>query len=168
MLIGYSLLQPWLLTTITNLQLNIRTMKVAIGSDHAGVDLKKVIIESLSKDGLSMLDLGPYTTDSVDYPDYGHKVAQAVSINEVDLGIVICGSGNGINMTVNKYQNIRGALCWLPEIACLARQHNDANIISIPARFLTTEEVKAIIKSFFNTEFEGGRHKRRVDKIACI
>ena len=143
-------------------------MKVAIGCDHAGVDLKKTIIELLSNDGLTMVDVGPYTDDSVDYPDYGHKVAQAVSNKEVDLGIVICGSGNGINMTVNKYQNIRGALCWLPEIACLARQHNDANIISIPARFLTTEEVKAIIKSFFNTEFEGGRHKRRVDKIACI
>ena len=142
-------------------------MKIAIGCDHAGIDLKKMIVELLSNEGLIILDKGPFTSDSVDYPDYGHKVAEAVSNGEVDSGIVICGSGNGINMTVNKYQKVRGALCWLPEIASLARQHNNANVIAIPARFLTTEEVKIIINAFFNTEFEGGRHKRRVDKIAC-
>ena len=105
--------------------------------------------------------------DCVDYPDYCHAVAISVNKGDADLGIVICGSGNGINMTVNKHQNIRGALCWTPEIAALARQHNDANVVAIPARFISSEQAKLIIKEFLSQEFEGGRHQRRVGKIAC-
>lgn len=142
-------------------------MKIAIGCDHAGVEVKSAIIELLEGKGHSMIDKGPFSTESVDYPDYGHQVAEAVESKETDLGVVICGSGNGINMTVNKHQGIRGALCWLPEIASLARQHNDANIIAIPARFLSQEEINTIITAFFKTEFEGGRHSRRVNKIRC-
>lgn len=144
-----------------------KKMKVAIGCDHAGVELKSTLIEMLSARGIEMVDKGPSSNDSVDYPDYGHAVASAVANKEVDLGVVICGSGNGINMTVNKYQDVRGALCWLPEIAALARQHNDANILSLPARFVSTEEAKEIVAAFFDNEFEGGRHARRVGKIAC-
>lgn len=142
-------------------------MKIAIGCDHAGVEVKSAIIELLEGKGHSMIDKGPFSTESVDYPDYGHQVAEAVESKEVDLGVVICGSGNGINMTVNKHQGIRGALCWLPEIASLARQHNDANIIAIPARFLLQEEINTIITAFIEAEFEGGRHGRRVNKISC-
>ena len=142
-------------------------MKIAIGCDHAGVEVKSAIIDLLEGKGHSMIDKGPFSTESVDYPDYGHQVAEAVESKEADLGVVICGSGNGINMTVNKHQGIRGALCWLPEIALLARQHNDANIIAIPARFLSQEEINAIITAFFEAEFEGGRHGRRVNKISC-
>tara|TARA_B100000900_G_scaffold410649_1_gene428837 strand:- start:8705 stop:9136 length:432 start_codon:yes stop_codon:yes gene_type:complete len=142
-------------------------MKIAIGTDHAGVELKTELIKVLETHSAEVLDQGPFYSDSVDYPDYGHKVASLVSEGTCSLGVVICGSGNGINMTVNKHQNIRGALCWLPEIAALARQHNDANIIAIPARFISTEEAKAILISFLTNDFEGGRHKRRVDKIAC-
>ena len=142
-------------------------MKIAIGCDHAGVEVKSAIIELLEGKGHSMIDKGPFSTESVDYPDYGHQVAEAVESKEVDLGVVICGSGNGINMTVNKHQGIRGALCWLPEIASLARQHNDANIIAIPARFLSQEEINTIITTFIEAEFEGGRHGRRVNKISC-
>ena len=146
---------------------NSYKMKVAIGCDHAGVELKSVLIEMLSSRGIQMVDKGPNSSDSVDYPDYGHAVASAVANKEVDLGVVICGSGNGINMTVNKYQEVRGALCWLPEIAALARQHNDANVIAVPARFVSTEEAKEIVSAFFDNEFEGGRHARRVGKISC-
>ena len=142
-------------------------MKIAIGCDHAGVEVKSAIIKLLEGKGHSMIDKGPFSTESVDYPDYGHQVAEAVESKEADLGVVICGSGNGINMTVNKHQGIRGALCWLPEIASLARQHNDANIIAIPARFLSQEEINTIITAFFEAKFEGGRHSRRVNKISC-
>jgi len=142
-------------------------MKIAIGCDHAGVEVKSAIIDLLEGKKHSIIDKGPFSTESVDYPDYGHQVAEAVESKEADLGVVICGSGNGINMTVNKHQGIRGALCWLPEIASLARQHNDANIIAIPARFLSQEEINTIIIAFFEAEFEGGRHGRRVNKISC-
>ena len=142
-------------------------MKIAIGTDHAGVDLKVELVKVLEEQGLKVLDQGPFSSDSVDQPDFGHKVASLVSDGVADLGVVICGSGNGINMTVNKYQNIRGALCWLPEIAALARQHNNANIIAIPARFVSTDEAKEILTAFLTNEFEGGRHERRVGKIAC-
>ena len=142
-------------------------MNIAIGCDHAGVEVKSAIIDLLEGKGHSMIDKGPFSTESVDYPDYGHQVAEAVESKEADLGVVICGSGNGINMTVNKHQGIRGALCWLPEIASLARQHNDANIIAIPARFLSQEEINTIITVFFEAEFEGGRHGRRVNNISC-
>ena len=142
-------------------------MKIAIGCDHAGVELKYVLIQLIENLDNKAIDKGPFSSDSVDYPDYGHAVATAVEQGDADLGIVICGSGNGINMTVNKHQGIRGALCWTPEIAALARQHNDANIIAIPARFISTEEAKEIVAEFLNNEFEGGRHQRRVGKIAC-
>lgn len=142
-------------------------MKIAIGCDHAGVELKSVLIQLIENLNNKAIDKGPFSSDSVDYPDYGHAVATAVEQGDADLGIVICGSGNGINMTVNKHQGIRGALCWTPEIAALARQHNDANIIAIPARFISTEEAKEIVAEFLNNEFEGGRHQRRVGKIAC-
>lgn len=142
-------------------------MKVAIGSDHAGVELKSALIEMLQADGKVMIDKGPFSEDSVDYPDYGHEVANSVSSGEADLGIVICGSGNGISMTANKHQDIRAALCWTPEIAALARQHNNANVLGLPARFVSIEEGKAIAKEFFAHEFEGGRHERRVGKISC-
>ena len=142
-------------------------MKIAIGCDHAGVELKEVLIQLITELNHDVLDKGPFTNESVDYPDFGHAVATAVDQRHADLGVVICGSGNGINMTVNKHQGIRGALCWTPEIAALARQHNNANIIAIPARFISTEEAKLIITEFINQEFEGGRHQRRVGKIPC-
>ena len=142
-------------------------MKIAIGCDHAGVELKEVLIQLITELNHDVLDKGPFTTESVDYPDFGHAVATAVDQRHADLGVVICGSGNGINMTVNKHQGIRGALCWTPEIAALARQHNNANIVAIPARFISIEEAKLIIAEFINQEFEGGRHQRRVGKIPC-
>ena len=142
-------------------------MKIAIGCDHAGVELKEVLIQLIKELNHDVLDKCPFTTESVDYPDFGHAVATAVDQRHADLGVVICGSGNGINMTVNKHQGIRGALCWTPEIAALARQHNNANIVAIPARFISTEEAKLIITEFINQEFEGGRHQRRVGKIPC-
>ena len=142
-------------------------MKIAIGCDHAGVELKEVLIQLIKELNHDVLDKGPFTTESVDYPDFGHAVATAVDQRHADLGVVICGSGNGINMTVNKHQGIHGALCWTPEIAALARQHNNANIVAIPARFISTEEAKLIITEFINQEFEGGRHQRRVGKIPC-
>ena len=142
-------------------------MKIAIGCDHAGVELKEVLIQLITELNHDVLDKGPFTNESVDYPDFVHAVATAVDQRHADLGVVICGSGNGINMTVNKHQGIRGALCWTPEIAALARQHNNANIVAIPARFISTEEAKLIITEFINQEFEGGRHQRRVGKIPC-
>ena len=142
-------------------------MKIAIGTDHAGVELKDVLIQLITELSHEVLDKCPFSNESVDYPDYGHAVASAVDQGQADLGVVICGSGNGINMTVNKHQSIRGALCWTPEIAALARQHNDANIIAIPARFISTNDAKSIISEFLTQEFEGGRHQRRVGKIAC-
>ena len=117
-------------------------MKIAIGCDHAGVELKSVLIQLIENLNNKAIDKGPFSSDSVDYPDYGHAVATAVEQGDADLGIVICGSGNGINMTVNKHQGIRGALCWTPEIAALARQHNDANIIAIPARLYLRKKQK--------------------------
>ena len=142
-------------------------MKIAIGTDHAGVELKDVLIQLITGLSYEVLDKGPFSNESVDYPDYGHAVASAVDQGEADLGVVICGSGNGINMTVNKHQSIRGALCWTPEIAALARQHNDANIVAIPARFISTDDAKSIVSEFLTQEFKGGRHQRRVGKIAC-
>lgn len=141
-------------------------MLIPIGCDHAGFELKESVVDFLAKKGIAVKDYGTYSEESVDYPDFGHKVADHVEKNG-GLGIVICGSGNGINMTVNKHQGIRSALCWTKEIAELARQHNDANIIAIPARFLTEQVALEMIACFINTEFEGGRHQRRVDKIKC-
>lgn len=140
-------------------------MKIAIGGDHASVELKAAIIKQLEQNGHSLHNFGTNSADSVDYPDFGHPVAQQVLNKEAELGIVICGSGNGINMSVNKHKGIRSALAWKVELAQLARQHNDANILALPARFITVSEGLAIVDAFLNESFEGGRHQRRVEKI---
>ena len=137
---------------------------IPIGADHAGFQLKGKLIEQLKKAGLEVKDYGCYSEDSIDYADFGHPVADHVESNG-GWGIVICGSGNGINMTVNKHQGIRGALCWTKEIAELARQHNDANILTLPARFISEEEASEILEAFMSTDFEGGRHQKRIEKI---
>lgn len=142
-------------------------MKISIGNDHAGPDYKKAIVEMLTAKGHQITNYGTDSVDSVDYPDFGHPVATDVTEGKADLGIVICGSGNGIAMTVNKHAQVRAALCWTKEIAILARQHNDANIISIPARFTSIPQVLEMVEAFISTDFEGGRHQNRVNKIAC-
>ncbi|MBC7523252.1 MAG: ribose 5-phosphate isomerase B [Flavobacterium sp.] len=142
-------------------------MKISIGNDHAGTDYKKAIITLLETQGYEIINHGTDTTDSVDYPDFGHLVATDVETRKSDFGIVICGSGNGIAMTANKHQGIRCALCWTKEIALLARQHNNANIVSIPARFTSMEQAVEIVDTFINTSFDGGRHENRVNKISC-
>jgi ribose 5-phosphate isomerase B len=144
----------------------VKKKKVAIVSDHAGFYLKETLLKYLVGKNLELKDLGSYSFDSADdYPDFGHPLAKAVSSGDFDLGISICGTGNGINMTVNKHQGIRSALCWNEEISRLARLHNDANICSLPARFINESEAILIVKAFLETEFEGGRHKRRIEKI---
>lgn len=142
-------------------------MKISIGNDHAGPDYKKAIVAMLQSKGHEVINYGTDTTDSVDYPDFGHAVAKDVSEGKADFGIVICGSGNGIAMTVNKHPKVRAALCWIKEIATLARQHNDANIISIPARYTSIPQAVEMVETFLTTEFEGGRHQNRVNKISC-
>lgn len=141
-------------------------LKIAIGADHAGFELKEVLKEHFGPE-YTFIDKGTHSADSVDYPDYAHPVAEAVEKGNADLGVLICGSANGVSMAANKHTDVRAAICWLPEIAELARQHNNANILSLPARFLKEEDALEITKAFFNTEFEGGRHARRVDKIPC-
>lgn len=138
-----------------------------IGCDHAGFEHKKAIIKHLESLDYEVIDKGCYSTDSIDYPDFGHPVAEYVENNTGSKGIVICGSGNGINMTVNKHQGIRSALCWNAEIVKLAREHNDANILALPARFITIEQAIEMVDVFLNTAFEGGRHQNRIDKIPC-
>ena len=140
---------------------------VPIGCDHAGFELKQAVIAHLKNKGFDVKDFGTHSTESIDYPDYGHPVAEMVEQNPDMLGIVICRSGNGINMTVNKHQAIRSALCWNKEIASLARQHNNANIIALPARFISINEGIQMIDVFFSTAFEGGRHQNRINKITC-
>lgn len=140
---------------------------IPIGADHAGFQLKERVKAHLEAKGYEVKDFGCYSEESIDYPDYAHPVASMVEENENMLGIVICGSGNGINMTANKHQGIRSALCWKKEIAELARQHNNANIIALPARFITEEEGLEMVDVFLETAFEGGRHQNRVNKIAC-
>ena len=139
-------------------------MNISIGNDHAGVDYKNYIIENLN-DKHDINNHGTDTESSVDYPDFAHPVSSDVDNQISDLGILICGSGNGVAMTANKYKNVRAALCWNEELAVLAKQHNNANIICIPARFISKEEALQIVKSFIQTGFEGGRHERRVNKI---
>jgi len=141
-------------------------MKISIGSDHAGFELKKIIIKWLNNKNYEISDEGCFGNENVDYPDYAHKVGKKVNDGIVELGIVICGSGNGVNMVVNKYPAVRSALCWQVEIAKLARLHNNANICAIPARFISTDEALLIIDAFLNTSFEGGRHQVRVEKIS--
>ena len=142
-------------------------MQISIGNDHAGTDYKFEIISFLEKAGHTVINHGTNSESSVDYPDFIHPVANDIENGTVDLGIVICGSGNGANMTANKHQKVRSALCWTKEIAALARQHNDANILSIPARFTSKSQAIEMVKTFLETEFEGGRHQKRVEKIAC-
>ena len=139
--------------------------KLAIASDHAGFDLKQSLIEYLKEKGHSIKDFGTYSAESSDYPDFAHPMAEAVENKSFDLGISLCGSGNGINMTANKHQGIRSALCWIPELASLARLHNDANVCSLPARFITFDLAKEIVDAFLTNDFEGGRHQRRIDKM---
>jgi ribose 5-phosphate isomerase B len=139
---------------------------LGISCDHAGFDLKQVLMEYLRKEGIEVQDFGPQTADRVDYPDMIHPLAHAVDKGQLSTGIIICGSGNGVAMTANKYPKVRAALCWNREIAELARQHNDANIISLPARFITEQVAKECVDVFLKTSFEGGRHAARVEKIA--
>lgn len=143
-------------------------MKIAIGNDHAGPAYQKAIVEFLSLQGIEVINYGTTTYESVDYPDFAHSVARDVEQGNVDFGILICGSGNGIAMTANKHQKVRCAVCWNKEIAQLARAHNDANVISIPARFTSIEQAVEMVKEFLNTNFEGGRHQNRVSKIGCF
>jgi ribose 5-phosphate isomerase B len=143
-------------------------MIIPIGADHAGFELKEKVKIFLKEKGIEVKDFGCHSTDSIDYPDFGHPVAEMVENNPGTKGILICGSGNGINMTANKHQGIRSALCWKTEIAELARLHNDANIIALPARFISEEEAFEMIDVFLNTSFEGGRHQNRINKIACV
>jgi len=140
---------------------------IAIGCDHAGYELKDKIKVLLHKEGYTVKDFGTNGPDSVDYPDYVHPLATAVEKGEFPLGIVICGSGNGVNLTVNKHQGIRSALCWTPELAKMARLHNDANILALSSRYVDEDVSIACVKAFLENEFEGGRHQKRVDKVAC-
>lgn len=142
-------------------------MKIAIGSDHAGFAYKQEICKLLSSLGHEVSDFGPTSDASVDYPDYAHPVAIAVEKQDCELGILICGSGNGVAITANKHQGIRAALCWLDELGALARQHNNANVLCLPARFISLDLAKQITTTFIQTPFEGGRHENRVNKIAC-
>ena len=142
-------------------------MKIAIGNDHAGTEYKLAIIGFLKSINIEVSNYGTDGSDSVDYPDFIHPVAKDVEEGKVNYGIIICGSGNGASMTANKHQKIRCALCWNKEIVQLAREHNDANILSLPARFISLTQALDMVKVFLNTEFEGGRHERRIEKIAC-
>lgn len=143
-------------------------MNISIGNDHAGVDLKEAIVSHLKQKGHQLHNHGTNSEDSVDYADFIHPVAQDVEDKKSELGIIVCGSGNGAAMTANKHQKIRAALCWSGEISKLSRQHNDANILSIPARFVNLEQALEMVDIFITTPFEGGRHQKRIDKIPCI
>lgn len=140
-------------------------LSIAIGCDHAGFELKETLKKYLEEKGYAVKDCGTNSTESVDYPDFGHKVALSVETKESEFGLLMCGSGNGINITANKHRGIRSALCWNREIAKLARQHNAANILTLPARYITAEEAKACVDVFFTTSFDGGRHALRIKKI---
>jgi len=143
----------------------MNSLKIAIGSDHAGFDYKEALADWLADTDLK--DFGTYSADSVDYPDFAHPVASAVESGDFDFGILVCGSANGVAITANKHQGIRAAICWTEELAALARQHNNANIVCIPARFISIELAKQIVGTFLQTDFEGGRHANRVNKMAC-
>lgn len=138
---------------------------IALGCDHAGYEYKEILIEYLLQNGYDVINYGTDTPDSVDYPDFVHPVCKALEQHTADLGILLCGSANGVCITANKYAHIRAALCWMSEIATLARQHNNANVLCIPARFTSAEQAKNIVHTFLNTAFEGGRHQGRIDKI---
>ncbi|MFD1258398.1 ribose 5-phosphate isomerase B [Mucilaginibacter terrae] len=140
-------------------------LKIAIGSDHAGFAYKQALLHWLPQ--VNVTDFGTHDTTSTDYPDFAHPVANAVESGEFDFGILVCGSANGVAITANKHQGIRAAICWLPELAALARKHNNANIVCIPERFISLNDAKAIVEQFLTTEFEGGRHATRVGKMSC-
>ncbi|NQY27997.1 MAG: ribose 5-phosphate isomerase B [Flavobacteriaceae bacterium] len=140
-------------------------MKIAIGNDHAGTEYKFEIIKLLESRGITVTNYGTNENSSVDYPDFVHPVANDVNTQEVDFGILVCGSGNGVSMTANKYPNVRAGLCWTKEITELTRQHNDANVLSIPARYTSIQQALVMVETFLDTDFEGGRHQNRVDKI---
>lgn len=142
-------------------------MRIAIGSDHAGFQYKEMIRKALEALGYELKDFGAYNDESSDYADFAHPVSSSVETQENKFGILVCGSANGVAITANKHAGIRAAICWTPELASLARAHNDANVVCIPARFITEAEAKAIVDVFLSTAFEGGRHSRRVGKIAC-
>ena len=141
-------------------------MKIAVGNDHAGYEIKLVVMDWLKEQGYEIQNYGTDSPDSVDYPDFVHPVADAVEKGEFDLGVLVCGSGQGVSFTANKHQGIRAALCWMPEIAELARLHNNANILCMPGRFIDREMAISIMEKFFSTSFEGGRHQNRIDKVA--
>lgn len=146
----------------------LNELHIALSSDHAGYGLKLKVIEYLKSKGVARLtDHGCYSTESCDYPDFAHPMAADVEQGKADFGIAICSSGNGISMTANKHRDVRAALCWMPELAQLARQHNNANVLSMPANFISEHIAFEIVDAFFSTDFEGGRHQRRVDKIPC-
>jgi ribose 5-phosphate isomerase B len=142
-------------------------MKIAIGSDHAGFDYKELLKKNLQKNGHDLKDFGTATADSADYPDIAHPVATAVEEQQFELGVLVCGSANGVAITANKHQGIRAAICWTEELASLARQHNNANILCLPARFVSYEQAEKILNRFLQEKFEGGRHEKRVNKISC-
>ncbi|MDD4141583.1 MAG: ribose 5-phosphate isomerase B [Bacteroidales bacterium] len=139
--------------------------EIGMGCDHAGFELKEYLKTYLNKEGYKVIDFGTNSTASVDYPDFIHPLASKINNGEILRGVIICGSGNGVAMTANKYPNVRAAICWNEELSALARQHNDANVLSLPARFISKEEALKILKIFLSTDFEGGRHLRRVEKI---
>ena len=141
--------------------------KIAIGGDHAGFKYKEGLKNWLTKKGYTLKDFGTYSDESTDYPDFAHPVASAVESKEFDFGILVCGSANGVAITANKHQGIRAAICWNDELASLARQHNNANVVCVPERFIDFELAVKIVDRFLSTSFEGGRHERRVNKISC-
>ena len=143
-------------------------MKISIGNDHAGVSYKEAIIAYLEEKGFEVQNYGTDTEDSVDYPDFIHPVAKDVSDGKADLGIIICGSGNGAAMTANKHQKVRAALCWTKEIVALSREHNNANILSLPARYISIPQALAMVETYISSDFEGGRHQGRIDKMPCM
>jgi ribose 5-phosphate isomerase B len=146
----------------------MNTKTIAIGCDHAGFPFKDLIKKLLIAKDIKVIDHGTNSLDSVDYPDFVHPVANDVENGTADMGVLLCGSGNGVAITANKHQGVRAALCWMEEIAALARQHNDANIVCLPVRFTTPNQAEAIVNAFLKAEFEGGRHATRVGKIACM
>lgn len=145
----------------------MKKLNIAIGSDHAGFELKEKVVEWLNSSNFEAKDFGTFSRESVDFPDFAHAVASEVENGKFNIGILICGTGIGVDMTANKHQGIRSALCWNKEVSKLAKGHNNANIICLPGRLISIEEAIEILEVFFNTEFEGGRHKRRIDKISC-
>jgi len=144
---------------------DLKNIVIAVASDHAGFEKKQVILRYFKEKGISYFDFGCFSTESVDYPEFAHAIGRAIENGEYKIGFTFCGSGQGISIAANKFQHVRSATCWMPEIAALAKQHNNANICAIPGRFVSDDEAIAIVEAFLNAEFEGGRHARRVDQI---